>query len=56
VEGDRPIELAFLDTYGPIVKHAWFGDGYILLGFKAGYVVVVSSHTNEISEEVHSGK
>ncbi|GLC35581.1 hypothetical protein PLESTB_000191100 [Pleodorina starrii] len=55
-EGDRPIELAFLDNYGPIMKHAWFGDGYILLGFKNGYVVVVSSHSREISEEVHSGK
>lgn len=55
-EGDRPIELAFLDTYGPIMKHTWFGDGYILLGFKNGYVVVVSSHSREISEEVHSGK
>ncbi|KXZ49298.1 hypothetical protein GPECTOR_22g892 [Gonium pectorale] len=55
-EGDRPIELAFLETYGPIMKHAWFGDGYILLGFKNGFVVVVSSHSREISEEVHSGK
>ncbi|PNW73788.1 hypothetical protein CHLRE_13g572700v5 [Chlamydomonas reinhardtii] len=55
-EGDRPLELAFLDTYGPIMKHSWFGDGYILLGYKNGYVAVVSSHSREISEEVHSGK
>jgi hypothetical protein len=55
-EGDRPIELAFLENYGNIMKHAWFGEGYILLGFRNGYVVVVSSHSREINEEVHSGK
>ena len=37
-EGDTPLELAFLDDYGPIQKHLWFGDGYILVGFKSGQV------------------
>lgn len=55
-EGDKPVELAFLDQYGPIQKHTWFGDGYILVGFRSGNVVVVSTHSREISEEVHSGK
>lgn len=58
-EGDkvveRPLELAFLDQYGPIQKHLWFGDGYILVGFRSGKVVVVSSHSKEIAEEVHQG-
>lgn len=35
---DKPIELAFLDSYGPIQKHLWFGDGYILVVFKSGQV------------------
>eukprot|EP00798_Chlamydomonas_sp_ICE-L_P012670 gene12669-15902_t len=55
-EGDKPLELAFLEQYGPIQKHMWFGDGYILVGFKFGQIVVVSSHSREIGEEVHGGK
>lgn len=27
-----------------------------MLGFRNGYLVIVSSHSREISEEVHSGK
>ena len=38
------MELAFQDSYGAITKHQWFGDGYILVGFRSGQVVVVSSH------------
>ena len=30
-EVEKPLELAFLDQYGPIQKHLWFGDGYILV-------------------------
>jgi len=55
-QGDRPVELAFEDRYGAIKKHTWFGDGYILVAFKSGQVVVVSSHTREMAEEVYSGK
>eukprot|EP00955_Chlamydomonas_euryale_P088916 364424-Chlamydomonas_euryale.AAC.5 len=47
------MELAFLESYGSIAKHLWFGDGYILVGFRTGKVVVVSSHSREIAEEVH---
>lgn len=55
-EGEKPVELSFMDAYGPIQKHQWFGDGYIVLGFGNGNVVIVSTHSREISEEVHSGK
>mmetsp|Transcript_36982 Transcript_36982/g.82211 ORF Transcript_36982/g.82211 Transcript_36982/m.82211 type:complete len:1366 (+) Transcript_36982:300-4397(+) len=55
-EGDKPLELAFLDQYGAIQKHLWFGDGYIFVAFRSGQVVVVSSHAREIAEEIHSGK
>jgi len=50
---EKPMELAFLESYGSIAKHLWFGDGYILVGFRTGKVVVVSSHSREIAEEVH---
>lgn len=38
-----PMELTFMDAYGPISQHLWFGEGYVLVGFKSGQVVVVSS-------------
>jgi hypothetical protein len=56
LEKEKPLELAFQDYYGSIMKHVWFGDGYIMLAFKAGYIVVVSSHSKELSEEIHSGE
>ncbi|GAX77949.1 hypothetical protein CEUSTIGMA_g5391.t1 [Chlamydomonas eustigma] len=52
-EQQKPLELAFLEQYGNIQKHLWFGDGYILVGFRTGKVVVVSSHSREIAEEIH---
>jgi hypothetical protein len=38
-----PLELSFMESYGSIAQHLWFGDGYVLLGFRGGQVVVVSS-------------
>jgi len=51
---ERPLELAFSPKYGSIVTHQWFGEGYVLIGFSTGYVVVISTHNQEIQEEVHS--
>ena len=33
---ERPIELSFQEGYGDIEQHLWFGEGYILIGFKTG--------------------
>lgn len=32
-----------MESYGSITQHLWFGDGYVLVGFRGGQVVVVSS-------------
>ncbi|KAK3285957.1 hypothetical protein CYMTET_6459 [Cymbomonas tetramitiformis] len=53
---DNPIELAFQERYGNIQCHRWFGEGYILIGFQSGFVVVISTHNKEMSEEVHSAR
>lgn len=38
------------------MTHKWFGDAYIMLGFSAGYVVVISTHQHEIGEELFQAK
>mmetsp|Transcript_37995 Transcript_37995/g.88783 ORF Transcript_37995/g.88783 Transcript_37995/m.88783 type:complete len:1377 (+) Transcript_37995:70-4200(+) len=52
----KPTELAFQPKYGTIRSYCWFGDGFLVVGFSLGYIVVVSSQMREISEELSSVK
>lgn len=45
---DKPIELAFQAKYGDIVNYQWYGDGYIMIGFSNGWLVIISTHAKEI--------
>eukprot|EP00929_Paragymnodinium_shiwhaense_P016254 TRINITY_DN12450_c0_g1_i1.p1 TRINITY_DN12450_c0_g1~~TRINITY_DN12450_c0_g1_i1.p1 ORF type:complete len:1383 (+),score=443.06 TRINITY_DN12450_c0_g1_i1:121-4269(+) len=52
----KPTELAFQVKYGTIKSYCWFGDGYLVIGFSLGYIVIISSQMREISEELSSVK
>lgn len=45
---DNPIELAFQSKYGELINYQWYGDGYIMIGFSLGYLIVISTHAKEI--------
>ncbi len=48
---ENALELAFQQRYGHIVSFRWFRDGYIMVGFSLGYLVVISTHMAEIGRE-----
>ena len=50
----KPIELAMDKEYGNIVTYEWFGDGYIAVGFTKGYISILSSHMDEVKNEINS--
>lgn len=52
LDPENPIELAFQQHYGHIVTYKWFGDGYILLGFSAGFLIAISTHIKEVGQEL----
>lgn len=55
-ERENALELAFQARYGSIVSYKWFGNGYIIAGFSSGYVVIISTHLNEIGQEQYCAK
>ncbi|KAK4886815.1 hypothetical protein RN001_003086 [Aquatica leii] len=56
VDPENPIELSFQQHYGLIVTYKWFGDGYILVGFSAGYFIAISTHIKEVGQELFQVK
>lgn len=55
-ERENALELAFQPRYGNIVAYQWFGNGFIIAGFSSGYVVIISTHLNEIGQEQYCAK
>lgn len=53
---ENPLELAFQSKYGKIIRHLWFDDGHIMLGFSEGWLVIISTQMQEIGEEMFSGR
>lgn len=52
----KPTELSFQPKYGTIKSYSWFGDGYLVIGFSLGYVVIISSQMKGVCEELSSVK
>ncbi|XP_050295176.1 WD repeat-containing protein 19 [Anthonomus grandis grandis] len=52
LDPDNPFELAFQQHYGSIVSYKWYGDGYILIGFSAGFFISISTHIKEVGQEL----
>lgn len=52
LDPENPIELAFQQHYGYIIAYHWYGDGYILIGFSAGYFISISTHIKEVGQEL----
>lgn len=52
LDPENPVELAFQPHYGTMVTYKWYGDGYILIGFSAGYFISISTHIKEVGQEL----
>ncbi|EHB16212.1 WD repeat-containing protein 19, partial [Heterocephalus glaber] len=55
-EPDKPNDLEFQQCYGNIVSYSWYGDGYIMIGFSRGIFVVISTHKQEIGQELFQAR
>lgn len=38
------------------MSYKWYGDGYILIGFSAGFIIAISTHIKEVGEELFQVK
>ena len=47
IEDSNAMELGFQEKYGSVLWHTWFGDGYLLIAFANGYLVIMSTHNKE---------
>lgn len=53
---NKSLELHIKENYGQIINYSWYGDGYIAVAFSKGIVSILSTHKDEIKNEVHSFK
>ncbi|KAJ3011652.1 WD repeat-containing protein 19 [Thoreauomyces humboldtii] len=53
---EAPVELAFQPKYGSVASYQWFADGYILVGFSSGYLIVMSTNPSDLGHEIFSTK
>merc|ERR1719352_1370934 len=51
-ESEVSVELAFQAKYEDIVDHMWYPGGFVLVGFKTGYVVVISAERGDQIDEL----
>lgn len=49
---EPPIDMTFQSKYGAIATLKFTGDGYCLIGFQTGFVVLVSVHAAEMGNEI----
>ncbi|XP_015782176.1 WD repeat-containing protein 19-like [Tetranychus urticae] len=49
---ENPYVMSFQDKYGSIKSYQWFGEGYIVIGFSSGLLVMVSTHPSEMGQEI----
>ena len=54
IETTHNVEITFSSQYGKIVDYQWFGDGYVAASFTNGVVSIISTHQQEIGNEIHS--
>ncbi|KAJ3156217.1 WD repeat-containing protein 19 [Geranomyces michiganensis] len=53
---EAPVELAFQPKYGNVASYQWFAEGYVLVGFSTGYMIVMSTNANDLGHEIFSTK
>ncbi|KAJ3181263.1 WD repeat-containing protein 19 [Geranomyces variabilis] len=53
---EAPVELAFQPKYGNVAAYQWFAEGYVLVGFSTGYMIVMSTNPNDLGHEIFSTK
>ncbi|KAI8820676.1 WD repeat-containing protein 19-like protein [Fimicolochytrium jonesii] len=53
---DKPVELAFQAKYGRVASYQWFADGFVLVGFETGYLIVISTSPANLGHEIFATK
>ena len=54
IDTTHNVEIAFSTQYGKIIDYQWFGDGYVAATFTNGVISIISTHKDEIGNEITS--